>query len=316
MTDGGRERQLLARSGRPSSSEIGPLRTLNKGGNQRDDDEKAAGRIPQIQIIRFRRLKGKPDLLPQPPGINCMRCTFRQSQRKWRPSGAHGLTLLAISLMSILFVCDPARAQLLPKMLGGYTVSEMPLPVVFRKAGLKFKIPANFIDRPRAAAANPEMTDLLLMALLPDITGRNEQNTGVFGREDSKGKNSLLTVLVNEAQGKPWDMSKITAAYDGRQPGYRLDSRGIEYGLASVRQVPPAVGRWMWNSTYRLEENGIFQTSIICNGAGTVPAPGCQHFFLYKHLLIHMNYQADFLPSWREIEHDVREKLQSWESNF
>jgi hypothetical protein len=218
--------------------------------------------------------------------------------------------------MSILFFCDLARAQLLPKMLGGYTISETPLPVLFRKAGLKFKIPANFIDSPGAAAANPEMTDLLLMALLPDVTGRNEQNTGVFGREDSKGQNPLLTVLVSEPQGKPWDMSKITAAYDGRQPGYRFDSRGTEYGLASVRQVPPVVGRWMWNNTYRLEESGILRTSIICNGAGTVPAPGCQHFFLYKNLLIHMNYRADFLPVWREIEHDVREKLKTWESDF
>lgn len=245
-----------------------------------------------------------------------MECTFRQWQRERRPYAAHGLTLLSISVMAILFFCNMACAQLIPQMLGGYTVSETPLPIVFRKAGLKFKIPANFIDRPAAAAANPEMTDVLLMALLPDVIGRNKQNTGVFGRENSKGQNPLLTILVSEPQGKPWDLSKITAAYDGSQPEYRFDSRGTEYGLASVRQVPPALGRWMWNNTYRLEESGILQTSIICNGPGTVPAPGCQHFFLYKNLLIHMNYRADFLPGWREVEHDVREKLQTWENDF
>ncbi|MBB4277403.1 hypothetical protein [Rhizobium mongolense] len=216
-------------------------------------------------------------------------------------------------LLAFLVNARTSNAQLIPHLLGNYTLSEVPLAIKFPKAGLGLNIPANFVDRPKAAAASLEHSSLLLMAQLPDITGRNVENNQAFGRTTASGDNPLITILLQDKRETGWDLAAVSSAYEHNYQEYTYAKLGEVFGLQGRRQVPPSVGRWRWKNIYRKEVKGHLLTSVICDGTGTVPYPRCDHLFLYKNIIVKLNFNARSLKSWVYIEANVRNKLESWE---
>lgn len=55
-----------------------------------------------------------------------------------------------------------------------------------------------------------------------------------------------------------------------------------------------------------------FTSFITCDIDGLYPAPGCDHTFGYRGLLMQISYRKVFLPEWRMIEQKVKDLLDSF----
>lgn len=190
-----------------------------------------------------------------------------------------------------------------------YDFSVKPQMFHFKGTDVTLNIPISYVDLPQRFKAQNEVQDLLLLALLPDLVSRNAQNTKEF---DRGGNPDFLTILISAPTDKPFNLKRIADAYSNESWHLSIEDLGIVYGLNARRQLPPDKGHWSLRRLYRDSWDDNLTVAIACNGEGEVPSPGCDQHFLYKGLLIYINYRAVRVAQWHEIQSKIIAKFDSW----
>jgi hypothetical protein len=210
-----------------------------------------------------------------------------------------GLALAAVGALALGYVSYRA-ISIHPGLTGVGTTETSPIAIAL--GGRRFEIPANYFFGP--PEPGPNQRDILLLALWPTMEGRTSENYEHFRVGDHGRKIQMLLTDFRQYQVSALEglENRLNTRMENSGP---LEARGMVYGLEHL--VP--VGKGHRSSRYEIfiqRAGGKPESFIACSPDGSVPFPGCIHWFAVgKDLLAEVTYGKPYLPEWRQIRRSV-----------
>lgn len=222
-----------------------------------------------------------------------------------------------IGLISALCsIAVPAQAADAPQahknnpFAGVRTTDTTNIPVQI--GNYNYEIPANYFDTPPHLDCNAEAA--LLVAVLPDVKGRSEENSreiDLVAGQDAK----RLTILLetdrkrrDNAQERLQSWANVVEENFGPTQKAEYPWYGLEYHYYSEALNK----RGSAKDQYRFYQNGKLASQIECSIIGSVPSPMCNHSFILNDMTVKLVYPLSRLSQWRTIEDKVIKLVSSW----
>lgn len=165
--------------------------------------------------------------------------------------------------------------------------------VHIRLAGEDYCLPVNYLNGPLEPGL--DQRDILIVALLPDLEGRNRENSREIMRARGFGRH--IHVLVNTV-GDP---------FEGVAHGYHAFSRygpferiGQAFGLVVMSNDDRS--RFGRRELYVHSSGDLRSGFIQCRLPGDVRSPSCRHTFVAsERFMVVAVYGRAFLSEWQSI---------------
>lgn len=82
------------------------------------------------------------------------------------------------------------------------------------------------------------------------------------------------------------------------------------YGLKKLRSIDPNYDvRYRQEAFIAHDNDGALQTVMTCNIDGSVPYPGCSHWFRSNGLDVKLTFRKPYLSQWKQLQDDTRRFL-------
>jgi|GEM_PF-4912824 len=206
------------------------------------------------------------------------------------------------------FACERSGGELGE----GQFINRNPLdatPVVLTLGEHRYSIPGNFID---SGSQDGGYSDgVLLFVTVPEYEGKTKGNFERFRTTQPNGQwMSVHLSAYNYDDRTPKDvfLNKVKTYLKNVEPySKRTESDGTVYFDVGERES--------WDRSkdiyihYKDDEPEVM---IACSNDQAVPSPGCSQFFMYKNLVIDLNYRKNKRSEWRERQRAVEELLDSF----
>lgn len=172
-----------------------------------------------------------------------------------------------------------------------------------RIGGHRLCVPANYltgsfyIDKPNA---DGELPTVLVVALLPELEGRTEQNRNEFFR--TKGFGRRAQILIRKPPNNSEDFFKI---YIKNRMKNKVSEIPESKKINDMLWYRPIGKRYRDDVFINTDNSGKINDFVQCSAVGSVPSPGCRHAFVHNDLLFKVSYGRSFLPEWQNIKDRV-----------
>jgi hypothetical protein len=176
--------------------------------------------------------------------------------------------------------------------------------------GTSFRIPKDyvgFITTEKASVG--DRAGVSLHAMLPDLRAQNADETSRYSRQQVSisVQHPISHTAAEDIVG--WvNISKWSHVGDGQKAEKWSNGELIKGDYATARTKT-----WLWDM-YRLSSpEDKDQVVIFCSQVRpTASNTTCQDAFLYKSLIVKINYSSQHLKQWADIRKKVRFKLDLW----
>lgn len=174
-----------------------------------------------------------------------------------------------------------------------------------------YEIPANYFDTQPYTDCNQE--DNLLVAVLPDLEGRNAANSRVIDASVGQDSKRITMLLSADRDRRDNALKSLKIWADIIEDNYGPFKKaeypwyGLEYRYHT--------GKREANSTkdqFRFYNKDMLATQIECRVIGSVPNPTCNHSFAVNDLRVRINYPLSRLREWKTIEDKARALIKNW----
>ena len=132
------------------------------------------------------------------------------------------------------------------------------------------------------------------------------------GRRNREGIWNWITFVIKDVL--PLERLAVLSAESwsaviGGDQARRLESYAPSpgpFGLAEIRSDAPQPTSDFRTNTYIAKSNdGVLTAVLSCNALGSVPYPGCQHWFRATGMDVELSYRRTELPNWQALQEDV-----------
>lgn len=162
-----------------------------------------------------------------------------------------------------------------------------------RVSGVDYDIPAGYFADMVPYAT--ESLNIYLIVMKPDfiILPKSESKLWHEGLQDQ-----VLRILAHD----PKHIKNMDdwAEVFFQQTGHTTPSKKV-FGLQSYSLSVGEKERWS-GEPYTERKDGRYVTVIQCTNASFIKNPGCAHYFTDGYLRYEINYRAQYLENWKEIE--------------
>ena len=194
--------------------------------------------------------------------------------------------------------------------LAGVATTET-TPIAVRIGGREYRVPANYVRG--TLSKTHEQETLLLLALWPNMDGRTSENYAHFRVGDHGRKILMLLTDFGQYQVSAFKglENRLNTRMENSGP---LEARGKVDGLEHL--VPVGKGRRLTRYEIFVQRTeGKLESFIACSPDGSVPFPGCIHWFaIGKDILAEVTYGKPYFPEWRQIQRSVVSLLDRFEA--
>ena len=162
-----------------------------------------------------------------------------------------------------------------------------------RLAGEDYCLPVNYLDGPIEPGL--DQRDILIVALLPDLEGRNRENSEEIIR--TRGFGRRIHVLVNTV-GDPFE--GVTHRYQTFSRYGPFERIGQAFGLVVMSNDDRS--RFGRRELYVHSVGDLRVGFIRCRLPGDVQSPSCRHTFVAsERFMVVAVYGRAFLSEWQAI---------------
>ena len=228
----------------------------------------------------------------------------KQSPRRWGTRLGLPLVVLAVLVVAALALAlsrpsgdTPLRTLLPPQFLSPLRTDATPIHI--RLSGQDYLVPVNYLDSPLDPGLDQDA--LLLVALLPDLEARTQENWDEFLRVPGWGRRVYMLVMP-----RPFPVDILDRYLETDRSNFGpFEDIGDHHGLQHLRSISGGgfLGRRdIFVNMVEETLNGI----ITCTFEEDYPSPGCSHEFTHDNLLFKISYDRSNLTQWRSIEESIR----------
>jgi hypothetical protein len=164
-----------------------------------------------------------------------------------------------------------------------------------RLSGQDYYIPANYFDSPTDPGL--DQRNVLLVALLPDMQGRTNENWDEFMEVSGWGRR--VTMLITATKDTKHMLRSNQRAVESLYGPY--DPSGTFYGLQRLTSSKKSLAR----EIYYAEASGVTDSIITCPGDDDFPTPGCSHRFSVDGVVVKATYDKKFLQDWQRTQASI-----------
>lgn len=162
-----------------------------------------------------------------------------------------------------------------------------------RVSGVDYDIPVGYFADMVPYAT--EDLNIYLIVMRPDFTILPKSESKLW-HEGRQGE--VLRILADDP--KHIKNMDYKAKFIFKQTGYSTPSKKV-FGLQSYSLSTGEKERWR-GEPYTSMEEGKYKTVIECTNDSSIKYPMCAHYFTDGYLRYKINYRAQYLENWKEIE--------------
>jgi hypothetical protein len=176
--------------------------------------------------------------------------------------------------------------------------------ITVRIAGNELRIPRRYFLT-RVSQAEQQET-ILIRAVVPGMDPMREDNKDEFLR--ARGYGRTVSILIHDARHTTTIEFRLNTTKDLGVP-YELE--GDTFGLEAYQPKDPQHTNKNRSrpEIYVDKKAGELRGYIECDREGRVPSPICSHVFVYRNMLLTIDYSKRFLPIWSSVEWSVEELI-------